>query len=199
MCGLTSRIVIPIDSARIVGIGGLCCRVSWGTLWATLFWEIFMPALSLVFERPFFTGHEAEFSFALLLCFLAGYCIGLEREHAGKDAGVRTHAFVIAGAMVFTFLSPLIDDLSKARVAAQVIAGVGFLGAGIIMKQEHGHIANLTTAASIWFSASIGMAIGAGYYLIAVIAVVFSVTVPRIHKPMPGNNDSDHRSAPPAK
>ena len=82
--------------------------------------------------------------------------------------------------MFFTFLSPLLGPDSPDRIAAGIVSGIGFLGAGIILRGQSGHITNLTTAAGIWFSASIGMALGMGWYLAAAIMTIFSIAVPRI-------------------
>lgn len=83
--------------------------------------------------------------------------------------------------MIFTFLSSVVDPGSSSRIAAQVITGIGFLGAGLILKSElDGKITNLTTAAAVWFAASIGMAIGYEYYFLAIVATAFAVGVPRI-------------------
>jgi putative Mg2+ transporter-C (MgtC) family protein len=108
-----------------------------------------------------------------------GFIIGAERESRGKDAGISTHAFVIAGAMLFTFISSTVDPGSETRIAAQVVSGIGFLGAGLILKDGL-TVRNLTTAASIWFAGAIGMAIGFGYYQIAVIAALASVLISRM-------------------
>ena len=92
-----------------------------------------------------------------------------------------THCFVIAGSMIFTYLSAQVDPTSTSRIAAQLVTGIGFLGAGIILKSESDQrITNLTTAAAIWFAGSIGMAIGFNFYFMAVIAIAFAVLVPRI-------------------
>jgi len=123
---------------------------------------------------------EGEFVFKLLLSLGAGFLVGMERESRGKKAGISTQTFVIAGAMLFTMMSLMIDPNEPARVAAQIVTGIGFLGAGIILKDKTGNITNLTTAASIWFSAAIGMTIGIGYYMIAILATLFSILVPRI-------------------
>ena len=95
----------------------------------------------------------------------------MQKEVKGKPAGIGTHCFVIGGSMIFTYISSLVDPNSTSRIAAQIITGIGFLGAGIILKGEFddrkesskGHnnfknkkIVNLTTAASIWFSGAIG-------------------------------------------
>ncbi len=126
------------------------------------------------------TGYEWEFLLKLLLALVFGYAIGVERELRGKVAGISTHCFVIGGAMLFTFISGIMEPLAPARIAAQIVSGIGFLGAGIILKGEGQKITNLTTAASIWFAAAIGMAIGFGWYFIAIIATLYAVFVPRI-------------------
>ena len=83
--------------------------------------------------------------------------------------------------MVFTHLSNIVDPNSTSRIAAQIVTGIGFLGAGIIIKgSESTKIKNVTTAATVWFAAAIGMVIGYGFYLIAIILVILDVTVPRI-------------------
>jgi putative Mg2+ transporter-C (MgtC) family protein len=108
-----------------------------------------------------------------------GYMMGAEREMRGKDAGISTHIFVITGAMLFTILSMVVDPASKSRIAAQIVSGIGFLGAGLILKDGLG-VRNLTTAASLWFSAAVGMTIGYGYYAIAIISGVGAIFIPRI-------------------
>ncbi len=127
-----------------------------------------------------FTDREGQFLIRLGVSMLCGIVIGLERESRSKPAGVSTHCFVIAGAALFTFLSGAIDPDSRARIAAQVVSGVGFLGAGMILKSEGGTVTNLTTAAAVWFAAAIGMAIGFGWYVIAGVCSIYSVVVPRI-------------------
>jgi putative Mg2+ transporter-C (MgtC) family protein len=103
------------------------------------------------------------------------------RESRGKAAGTSTHCFVIAGSMIFTYLSAQVDPNSSSRIAAQLVTGIGFLGAGVILKGElDARVTNLTTAAAIWFAASIGMAIGFNFYFMAIIAIAFAVLVPRI-------------------
>lgn len=83
--------------------------------------------------------------------------------------------------MLFTYLSAAVDPNSTSRIAAQIITGVWFIGAGMILKGEiNGRVTNLTTATSVWFSAAIGMAIGFNFYIIALVAIAFVVLVPRI-------------------
>jgi putative Mg2+ transporter-C (MgtC) family protein len=132
-------------------------------------------------EENFLRGYEVDFIIGIAISLLAGFLIGAEREARGKPAGISTHCFVIAGSMIFTYLSAQVDPTSTSRIAAQLVTGIGFLGAGIILKSESDErITNLTTAASIWFAASIGMAIGFKFYFIALVAIAFAVLVPRI-------------------
>jgi putative Mg2+ transporter-C (MgtC) family protein len=128
-----------------------------------------------------FGSMEIEFVINLAVALVCGVMIGLERELRGKPAGLSTQTLVISGAMLFAFLSHSIGAADTARIAAQIVSGVGFLGAGIILKSDKkGTVTNLTTAASIWFAASIGMAIGFNFHTIAVIAALFTVVVNRI-------------------
>jgi len=122
---------------------------------------------------------ELEFIIAMALALALGFLIGAERESRGKDAGISTHILVIAGAALFTQLSAIVDPLSTSRIAAQIVSGIGFLGAGLILK-EGASVKNLTTAASLWVAGAIGMAIGFGFYALAAIATVVSLVAPRI-------------------
>src|SRR5688500_3640398 len=126
-------------------------------------------------------GLQLEFLIDIIFALAAGFVIGVERESRGKPAGISTNSLVIGGAMLFTYLSAAVDPNSTSRIAAQVVSGIGFLGAGMILKGEvDKKITNLTTAASVWYSSAIGMAIGFNFYIIALAAVIFAVVVPRI-------------------
>ncbi|WP_028609121.1 MgtC/SapB family protein [Paenibacillus harenae] len=124
-----------------------------------------------------------EMALRLLMALGLGGLIGLERELGGHSAGFRTHILVCLGSAVIVLLSiygfadfasePNVR-LDPARLAAQVISGVGFLGAGTIMRNGFG-VSGLTTAASLWVSAAIGLAAGAGFYVGAVIATLLVV------------------------
>jgi len=127
----------------------------------------------------FFSQTEIDFALDLSLCLFSGIIIGGERELRRKDAGISTHVLVITGAMVFTFLSSVADPASKSRIAAQVVSGIGFLGAGLILK-DGASVKNLTTAASLWVSASIGMAYGFNYHFIGLMVTVVIALTPRI-------------------
>jgi putative Mg2+ transporter-C (MgtC) family protein len=126
------------------------------------------------------TGFEIGFLVRIGLSLLFGFLIGMERESRGKPAGISTHCLVLGGSALFTYLSLQVDPNSPARIAAQIISGIGFLGAGMILKGDGGHVTNLTTAAAVWFAAAIGMALGFGWYLVAAIASVYAIAVPRI-------------------
>lgn len=101
----------------------------------------------------------------LVLAVVVGGLIGLEREFRDKSAGFRTIIFVTFGATLFTMLSFHFLD-NSARVAANIVTGIGFLGAGAILRGEGGKIAGLTTASTIWLVAALGMGIGCGLYLL---------------------------------
>ena len=136
---------------------------------------------------------EVDFLINIGLSLVAGVLIGADRELKGKASGIGTHCFVIGGSMIFTYLSALVDPNSTTRIAAQIVTGIGFLGAGIILKDEifdkkdtvdssHTKVLNLTTAASIWFSGAIGLAIGFNFYFVAIVSIAFAVGVPHIPK-----------------
>jgi putative Mg2+ transporter-C (MgtC) family protein len=113
-----------------------------------------------------FTG---QFIFSGLLALIFAYVIGRDRERKEKPAGIVTHAFVILGSLMFTMLSQL-DPINPARIAANIVTGIGFLGAGMILKSDD-KVENLTTAAGVWVSAAIGMALGYKMYIVACVAV----------------------------
>lgn len=128
---------------------------------------------------PYIGVLEMEFISMIVLALMLGFAIGAERESRGKDAGISTHIFVILGAALFSLLSSMVDPLSTSRIAAQIVTGIGFLGAGLIIRNGL-DVKNLTTAASLWVAAAIGMAIGFGFYTVAVLAAIVCVVVPRI-------------------
>jgi len=124
----------------------------------------------------------------LLLAIALGALIGYQRERSSKAAGLRTHTLISLGAAVFTVVSifGFSGAVDPSRVAAGVVAGVGFIGAGVIFRgMGEERVAGLTTAASIWASAGVGLAAGAGLWLIAVIAGLATVgilMVPRVRE-----------------
>jgi putative Mg2+ transporter-C (MgtC) family protein len=114
----------------------------------------------------------------LLLAVACGFAIGLERELKHKAAGLRTNILICLGAAIFTLISERMagSQDSVTRIAAQIVTGVGFLGAGSVI-QDRGGIHGLTTAATIWLVASVGMACGARLYYLALISTVLAMAV----------------------
>ena len=112
-----------------------------------------------------------ELTIRLTLALLLGGAIGIEREYRAKEAGFRTHFLVALGSALFCLVSQLgfgVDLQDSSRVAAQVVSGIGFLGAGTIIFQKN-VVRGLTTAAGLWVTAAIGLACGTGMYLAAVL------------------------------
>jgi putative Mg2+ transporter-C (MgtC) family protein len=124
-------------------------------------------------------GYQPSFLIGIGLSLLTGFLIGAG-ESRNKPAGTGTHCLVIGGTMIFTYISAQVDPNSTSRIAAQIVTGIGFLGAGLILKTEAPEKITNLTAAAIWFAASVGIAIGFNLYFIALVATVVGVMVPRI-------------------
>lgn len=135
--------------------------------------------------RSFLNANPMDLSagviaFRLLFALIIGVLIGIDRELTRRPAGLRTHMLValgacvvmITGQLIFAEYSPLGATPDPARMAAQVVAGVGFLGAGTIMR-EGLSVRGLTTAASLWAVACLGMAVGGGYYSLGLFGTLF--------------------------
>lgn len=137
---------------------------------------------------------EFELLARLLLAALLGLILGLEREYIGKPAGMRTYALVSLGSALFTIISEFgFNDTAGAgfdpsRVAAQIVTGIGFLGAGVIVLQGI-KLRGVTTASGIWVSAAIGMAVGTGLYLIALTGTLIGVILTALMRKF----DIEHR------
>ncbi|WP_312340448.1 MgtC/SapB family protein [Sphingobacterium sp.] len=116
--------------------------------------------------RPF----ETQDVVLILLSVLIGLLIGIEREYRNKSAGLRTFILVSFGSCLFTILSLKIGLANPDRLAANIITGIGFLGAGVIFKEDN-KVSGITTATTIWAAASLGMCVGAGYLFLAFIGV----------------------------
>ncbi len=117
--------------------------------------------------------------FGIILAVIFGGIIGLEREMSGKSAGLRTNILISLGAAVFTIISRQMaggGEDSLTRIAAGVVTGVGFLGAGAII-QDRGGVHGMTTAATIWLVASIGTACGAHLYGLAMLTALIAIIV----------------------
>ncbi|MBZ0295638.1 MAG: MgtC/SapB family protein [Anaerolineae bacterium] len=136
---------------------------------------------------------QIEVSAWLLLASFLSVIIGLERERREVPAGLRTHMLVGIGACIFTILSKYAFAGSEpARVAAQVVSGIGFIGAGTILQRKR-DIQHLTTAASIWATAAVGMAVGAGAWFLAIVSTLiiwFTLRVVRRLEPQKNNHAS---------
>jgi putative Mg2+ transporter-C (MgtC) family protein len=112
----------------------------------------------------------------VLIAILIGGTIGFERELHSKAAGLRTITLITVGATLFTILSFKFADAATARVASNIVTGVGFLGAGAILFAE-GKIKGLTTASSVWVAAALGMAVGLGQYVLGITTALLVVIV----------------------
>jgi putative Mg2+ transporter-C (MgtC) family protein len=122
---------------------------------------------------------ELEMVIRVLLAMVLGSIIGFQRGKAEKPAGMRDIILICTGAALFTVISVYGFDVSdQARVAAGIVTGIGFLGAGAIIRRgEVGVVKGLTTAATIWVAAGIGMAAGAGMYIIASVSTFLVLVV----------------------
>ncbi|MBP7555401.1 MAG: MgtC/SapB family protein [Chitinophagaceae bacterium] len=120
---------------------------------------------------------EYEILLRFLLASLWGGIVGIEREYRSKSAGFRTMTLISIGACFFTVISLGIGNpASPDRIASNIVTGIGFLGAGVIFRGEN-QINGITTAATIWAVAAVGMGIGAGYYIPAAIACIFILII----------------------
>jgi putative Mg2+ transporter-C (MgtC) family protein len=123
---------------------------------------------------------EFDLTTRILLAVLLGGLLGLERERVDKPAGLRTHILVCLGSCLFTILSfDAFPGSDPSRIAAYVVAGIGFIGAGVIF-QSGKRITGVTTAASLWVTTSIGMAVGVGYYIAGLLTSVISYVILRL-------------------
>lgn len=117
-----------------------------------------MPTIDILIER-------------LLLVILVGGLIGAEREWRSKSAGFRTMILICLGSFLFTTFSILIGNSTNDRIASNIVTGIGFLGAGVIFKSDN-RINGITTAATIWATAALGMGIADGAYALVLISTV---------------------------
>lgn len=124
--------------------------------------------------------NELEFLISILIAVILGFAIGYERKLRFKEAGIRTHTIVCAGSALIMVVSKYgfgdSVEADASRVAAQIVSGIGFLGAGIIIYRKH-EIHGLTTAAGVWATSGVGMATGAGLYIVATGATVIIIAI----------------------
>lgn len=129
--------------------------------------------------------NQYSVAFRILLATVVGGCIGSERGRHGRAAGLRTHILVCVGAAMTTLIGLYATNcLGSAgdpmRMGAQVVSGMGFLGAGTIMVRNRSHVTGLTTAAGLWATACLGLAIGAGFYMAVIpafLVIMATITV----------------------
>jgi putative Mg2+ transporter-C (MgtC) family protein len=117
-----------------------------------------------------------EDALRLVLAVVVGGLVGFEREYRDKAAGFRTYILICTGAALFTLLSFRLGEGADVRIATGIVSGVGFLGAGAIMR-EGGKVAGITTAAGIWLTAALGMGMGGGQYLLVGVATALVLVV----------------------
>lgn len=128
------------------------------------------PDWSLILQNIYYIGQ-------IFGAFLIGALVGVQRERIGKAAGIRTYSLVCGGSAIFTILAILsFPTDAAARIIAQIVVGIGFLGAGTILHRED-KVSGLTTAAGMWIIAAVGMAIGLGQYFIAFLVALLTVLV----------------------
>lgn len=135
---------------------------------------------------------ESQLLLRLGVAFILGALVGLERESAQRPAGFRTHTLVSVGAALIMVLSESIAGADPARLAAQVVSGIGFLGAGTILR-EGPTVRGLTTAASLWVVGAIGLACGAGFYqgagMAAALVMIALVPLGRLERWVGGKRE----------
>jgi putative Mg2+ transporter-C (MgtC) family protein len=129
----------------------------------------------------FFSEAELEIVTRLLIAVALGALVGYEREVTHRPAGLRTHMLVALGAALFTSVSVMFFQDDPARIAAGIVTGIGFIGAGSIIAMR-GQIQGVTTAATLWVVASIGLGVGLGQYLIAVVAAIVVFAILQLRK-----------------
>lgn len=123
---------------------------------------------------------QLNYLFRILVAGILGLLIGYERKNRNKSAGIRTHVIVALGAALIMVVSKYgfsdIPNFDAARVAAQVVSGIGFLGAGVIFVRNN-LVNGLTTAAGIWATAGVGLALGSGLYMIGILVAIFIIVL----------------------
>ena len=139
---------------------------------------------AMLLQQLTFTSMDLDIAIRLLMATLLGAVIGLEREAHGKEAGFKTYALVCLGSALMMIVSIDVYTVFKGmatvdpgRIAAQAVTGIGFLGAGAIIRSQAGGIKGLTTAAGIWSACAIGLACGLGLYKQAIFTTVLVLFV----------------------
>ncbi len=174
---------------------------------AAAWWQQVASTIASEFSDVTDAAQATRIVVRLTVAGILGGVLGWEREHAGKAAGVRTHMLVAMGAALFVLVAQQIGigPADNSRVIQGIIAGVGFLGAGTILKGDgENQVKGLTTAAGIWLTAAIGVAAGLGREVTAVLSTVLALAVlwliPMLHDATERRSRSSHAVArPPAQ
>src|SRR5580658_8025827 len=124
-----------------------------------------------------------EFSLRLGCALLCGIAIGVERQWRQRSAGLRTYTLVAVGSALFIVVGCVVDDTSRTRIASYVVSGVGFLGAGVIMRSGL-NVRGINTAATIWCSSAIGVLSGFGFYPFAAVGTAFVLAANTLLRPV---------------
>ncbi|MGV2833653.1 MgtC/SapB family protein [Pseudomonas shirazensis] len=165
-------------------------------------WETILETIQAEFADVTNVEEVTRILVRLLMAALLGAVLGFEREHRGKSAGVRTHMLVSLGAALFVLAPSMAgaDAQALSRVIQGIVAGIGFLGAGTILKgngKDPSHVKGLTTAAGLWMTAAIGTAAGMGREATALISTILALlvlsTMPKLVDKVEGGNDQKQR------
>lgn len=165
-------------------------------------WERILVTIQTEFADVTNVEEVTRILVRLLMAAVLGAVLGFEREHRGKSAGVRTHMLVSVGAALFVLAPSMAgaDAQALSRVIQGIVAGIGFLGAGTILKgngKDPSHVKGLTTAAGLWMTAAIGTAAGMGREATALISMILALlvlsTMPKLVDKVEGGNDQKQR------
>lgn len=141
-------------------------------------------------------SNEIIMAFRIALAAVLGMIIGWERETRGFEAGIRTYGAVCLGACTFGIVSAIESALDPTRIAAQVVTGIGFLGAGVILRERNRmKITGLTTAATLWATAAVGLSVAYGKYILGILntfIIIFLLALGRLkYRQKRSENDDD--------
>ncbi|GAB7530148.1 MgtC/SapB family protein [Pseudomonas sp. 3A(2025)] len=165
----------------------------------TTWWQEVVTTLQSEFSDITDVSQLTRVTVRLSIAALLGGILGFEREHRGKAAGVRTHMLVCMGAALFVLVPRMggADDAALSRVIQGVVAGIGFLGAGTILKEHAKNVSQvkgLTTAAGLWMTAAIGVAAGVGREATAVLSTVLALGILSLVPHVVDRHEHKHKS-----